>query len=50
MICQTRNGVLENFGYRQLATWWRVVGVIDYVRGKEGWGAMKRKGFATEAP
>jgi len=46
-------GVLENFGYRQLATWWRIVGVVDYFRGKEGWGTMKRKGFARsdlEAP
>ena len=40
-------GVLENFGYRQLATWWRIVGVVDYFRGKRGWGTMKRKGFAT---
>ncbi len=40
-------GVLENFGYRQLATWWRVVGAVDYFRGREGWGTMKRKGFAT---
>ena len=40
-------GVLENFGYRQITTWWRVVGVVDYVRGKRGWGVMKRKGFAA---
>ena len=40
-------GVLENFGYRQLATWWRIVGVVDYFRGKQGWGTMKRKGFTT---
>jgi cellulose synthase/poly-beta-1,6-N-acetylglucosamine synthase-like glycosyltransferase len=40
-------GVLENFGYRQLAMWWRIVGVVDYFRGKRGWGKMKRKGFAT---
>lgn len=40
-------GVLENFGYRQLVTWWRIVGVVDYFRGKQGWGTMKRKGFAT---
>jgi hypothetical protein len=40
-------GVLENCGYRQLATWWRIVGVVDYLRGKRGWGTMKRKGFAT---
>lgn len=40
-------GVLENFGYRQLATWWRIVGVIDYFKGKQGWGTMKRKGFTA---
>jgi cellulose synthase/poly-beta-1,6-N-acetylglucosamine synthase-like glycosyltransferase len=42
-------GVLENFGYRQLATCWRIVGVIDYVRGRKGWGTMKRKGFSRSA-
>lgn len=40
-------GVLENFGYRQMATWWRIGGVCDYVMGKRGWGAMKRKGFES---
>jgi cellulose synthase/poly-beta-1,6-N-acetylglucosamine synthase-like glycosyltransferase len=40
-------GILENFGYRQLATCWRIKGVFDYLRGKKGWGTMKRKGFAT---
>ncbi len=40
-------GVLENFGYRQIATWWRIVGVVDYFRGRQGWGTMKRKGFTT---
>jgi cellulose synthase/poly-beta-1,6-N-acetylglucosamine synthase-like glycosyltransferase len=39
-------GVLENFGYRQLTTWWRFRGVVDFVRGRQGWGAMTRKGFA----
>ena len=39
-------GVLENFGYRQLATWWRVTGIIDYLRGKQAWGRMTRKGFS----
>jgi cellulose synthase/poly-beta-1,6-N-acetylglucosamine synthase-like glycosyltransferase len=43
----TAYGVLENFGYRQLAMCWRIVGVVDYFRGKQGWGTMKRKGFAT---
>jgi cellulose synthase/poly-beta-1,6-N-acetylglucosamine synthase-like glycosyltransferase len=40
-------GVLENFGYRQMATCWRLLGVVDYFRRKKGWGAMTRKGFDT---
>jgi cellulose synthase/poly-beta-1,6-N-acetylglucosamine synthase-like glycosyltransferase len=40
-------GVLENFGYRQLTTWWRLKGVIDFVRKKQGWGVMTRKGFTA---
>jgi cellulose synthase/poly-beta-1,6-N-acetylglucosamine synthase-like glycosyltransferase len=39
-------GVVENFGYRQLTTWWRLRGWVDFVRNKNGWGAMPRKGFA----
>lgn len=42
-------GVIENFGYRQLTTWWRLGGVIDFLRKKQGWGKMTRKGFATAA-
>lgn len=38
-------GVIENFGYRQLTTWWRLRGVIDFIRKKQGWGQMTRKGF-----
>ena len=39
-------GILENFGYRQMTTWWRLKGIIDYFRGRQGWGAMTRKGFS----
>lgn len=39
-------GVLENFGYRQLTTWWRLRGVVDFLRKRQGWGTMTRKGFA----
>jgi len=38
--------VLENFGYRQLNTWWRVKGTWSAIRKVEGWGRMQRKGFA----
>jgi cellulose synthase/poly-beta-1,6-N-acetylglucosamine synthase-like glycosyltransferase len=42
-------GVLENFGYRQLTTWWRLRGIIDFARGRGGWGAMPRRGFQRGA-
>lgn len=37
----------ENFGYRQLTVWWRLGGTIDWIRGKEGWGPMKRQGLGN---
>ncbi len=39
--------VIENLGFRQLLTIWRTRGLIDGLRGKQGWGAMERKGFAA---
>jgi cellulose synthase/poly-beta-1,6-N-acetylglucosamine synthase-like glycosyltransferase len=37
--------VLENFGYRQLNSWWRLVGLYKWVVQTEStWGAMTRKG------
>ena len=41
--------IVENFGYRQLLTVWRVQGVWDALRGKRGWGAMERRGFQRRA-
>jgi cellulose synthase/poly-beta-1,6-N-acetylglucosamine synthase-like glycosyltransferase len=29
-------GIVENFGYRQLTTWWRFMGTVDYFRGETG--------------
>jgi len=41
-------GVIENFGYRQLTTWWRVKAFWDYfVRDVRSWGEMQRKGFTA---
>ena len=39
--------VLENFGYRQLNTYWRVRGLLTKIlrRKEKGWGTMTRKGF-----
>ena len=42
--------VVENFGYRQMTVWWRLKGTIDWLRGKEGWGQMKRKGIGPQPP
>ncbi len=39
---------LENFGYRQLNSVWRIQGMWSVLRGKKGWGALERKGFAAE--
>jgi cellulose synthase/poly-beta-1,6-N-acetylglucosamine synthase-like glycosyltransferase len=37
--------VLENLGYRQLVTLWRLVGLTRWLRGaRSTWGAMTRKG------
>lgn len=37
--------VAENLGYRQINTFWRLIGLMRWVFQKEGsWGVMKRKG------
>ena len=38
---------LENLGYRQLNSWWRLVGIWKWLRGGHGvWGEMARKGVS----
>jgi cellulose synthase/poly-beta-1,6-N-acetylglucosamine synthase-like glycosyltransferase len=39
--------VLENFGFRQLTTWWRVRAFWEYLRGDLTWGIMERKGVGA---
>ncbi|MGH2808728.1 MAG: glycosyltransferase, partial [Actinomycetota bacterium] len=39
--------VLENVGYRQLTSWWRVRAFVDVARRRRSWGEMQRKGFAS---
>ena len=40
--------VVENFGYRQLNTWWRLKGLVLWLSGrKQVWGNMVRKGVPT---
>jgi cellulose synthase/poly-beta-1,6-N-acetylglucosamine synthase-like glycosyltransferase len=40
---------LESFGYRQLASFWAVQGLIDVLRRKSGWGAQQRLGLERGA-
>ena len=46
LLILTCAAILENFGYRQLNSIWRLVGSWDWARGDQGWGEMRRKGFA----
>jgi hypothetical protein len=41
--------LIENFGYRQLSIWWRLKGVVDYLRGKKTWEKFDRIGMSQEA-
>jgi hypothetical protein len=41
-------GILENFGYRQWKTIVAWHGLIEYLRGDQSWGVMRRKGFGTD--
>lgn len=40
--------LLENFGYRQLTVFWRLLGTWDFLRGKGHWGRMHREGALRE--
>jgi hypothetical protein len=37
--------VAENFGYRQLSTYWRIQGMVSKLRRITNWGEMERRGF-----
>jgi len=38
--------ISENFGYRQICSFWRIRGLIQHLRGmKPTWGTMERRGF-----
>ncbi|MFP4051452.1 MAG: glycosyltransferase family 2 protein [Thermoplasmata archaeon] len=36
---------LENFGYRQFHSWWRLKGLIQFIRKDTSWGNMEREDF-----
>ena len=37
--------LLENVGYRQLTVFWRLRGLVKFLRGRMEWGAMEHRGF-----
>ena len=39
--------IVENFTYRYLNVWWRLMGVVAFLRGEKNWGKMTRIGFKT---
>jgi cellulose synthase/poly-beta-1,6-N-acetylglucosamine synthase-like glycosyltransferase len=46
LLTLTCVAVLENFGYRQINNFWRVLGWYQFIIGRKAWGEMKRKGLA----
>ncbi len=42
-------GVMENFGYRQLLSLYKVKSFWDFLLRRRGWGEMKRRGFTRAA-
>ena len=45
--------IIENFGYRQLTAFWRLIGLVRWVtglRGKSRWGNVKRNATWQHAP
>ena len=40
---------VENFGYRQWMSYYRLRGLVDYMRNVKTWGDMERKGFQATA-
>jgi cellulose synthase/poly-beta-1,6-N-acetylglucosamine synthase-like glycosyltransferase len=41
--------VVDNLGYRQLTSFWRLWGIVEFVRKEKSWGTMDRKGFTPAA-
>ncbi|CDF59250.1 glycosyltransferase family 2 protein [Thermobrachium celere] len=41
-------GILENFGYRQLTTLYRIEGIVKFRKMKHSWGKIKRRSFQSQ--
>lgn len=40
--------ILESLGYRQLTAYWRLRGLVKFMRGSTDWGVMTRTGFTAQ--
>lgn len=45
LIKLTWFGIIENFGYRQMTTLFRMEGIIRFKKFRDSWGKIKRKNF-----
>jgi len=51
LITLLLTATIENFGYRQISSFWRMKGVWQHLTNKKAsWGAMERRGFKTAEP
>ncbi len=48
VIVLSSYALLESFGYRQLHSLWRCLGLVDYLRKRESWGQPRRMAFQRE--
>ena len=46
LLVLTGVAIIENFGYRQVTTIWRLKGLWRFFLGKKEWGKFERKGFS----
>ena len=49
MITMLLYAFIENFGVRQLISFWRITGFFSALRQTASWGKMERKGFLSKA-
>jgi len=50
LLILTLVAFVENFGYRQLNSMWRIEGWWQFLRKKQSWGTMTRAGFTKSTP
>lgn len=42
--------IFESIGYRQMTVFFRLKGMLNYLRGNQNWGQMTRRGFEASDP